>query len=188
MNKDFIDARFSDFEVTENNRNNLKLCNQYCSKFSKMCEDNHGLLFWGKVGTGKSYAAACIANELLAKGIPVIMTSFVKLLEIIQQGPDRENDLISRLNSVKLVIFDDLGTERNTDYALEKVYNIVDSRYRAKLPMILTTNLTVNDMMSETDIRYKRIYDRIFEVCYPMEFTGPSGKQPGKQAKEEIRE
>ena len=58
--------------------------------------------------------------------------------------------------------------------ALEKVYNIVDSRYRKSLPMILTTNLTIEDMKSEVDMRYRRIYDRVFETCYPMQFTGPS--------------
>lgn len=60
---------------------------------------------------------------------------------------------------------------------MEKVYNIIDTRYRNKLPMILTTNLTIDDMKSESDIRYSRIYDRILEVCYPMQFTGPSWRK-----------
>ena len=81
---------------------------------------------------------------------------------------------MNRLGYAKLVIFDDLGAERGTDYALEKVYNIVDSRYRKSLPMILTTNLTIEEMKSEVDMRYRRIYDRVFETCYPMQFTGPS--------------
>jgi len=177
MDEKFRDATFSNFGTTEHNQKNLKLCRRYCDTFSKMCENNQGLLFWGNVGTGKSFAAACIAHELLAKGIPVVMTSFVKLLEVIQQGDDKESEIIRKLDSAKLVIFDDLGAERNTDYALEKVYNIIDSRYRSRLPMLLTTNLSVKDMMEEDDIRYKRIYDRIFEVCYPMEFTGMSWRK-----------
>lgn len=177
MDEKFRDATFGNFCTTEHNQKNLKLCGRYCDTFSKMCENNQGLLFWGNVGTGKSFAAACIAHELLAKGIPVVMTSFVKLLEVIQQGDDKESEIIRKLDSAKLVIFDDLGAERNTDYALEKVYNIIDSRYRARLPMLLTTNLSVQDMMEEDDIRYKRIYDRIFEVCYPMEFTGTSWRK-----------
>ena len=76
--------------------------------------------------------------------------------------------------SAKLLILDDLGTERNTDYALEKVYNIIDSRSRASKPMILTTNLSLDEMMDATDIRYKRIYDRILETCYPVEISGDS--------------
>ena len=81
------------------------------------------------------------------------------------------------MNSAKLVIFDDLGAERNTDYALEKIYNIIDSRYRRKLPMLLTTNLTIDEMKDEEDRRYSRIYDRIFETCYSMQFTGPSWRK-----------
>lgn len=78
------------------------------------------------------------------------------------------------MNSASLVILDDLGAERNTDYALEIVYNVIDSRYRSRKPMIITTNLTLSEMQNPPDIRYSRIYDRIFEVCYPVEFTGKS--------------
>ena len=81
------------------------------------------------------------------------------------------------MNDAKLAILDDLGAERGTEYALEKVYDIVDSRYRRKLPMLLTTNLTLDEMKAETDIRYVRIYDRIFEVCYPMLFEGISWRR-----------
>ena len=61
-----------------------------------------------------------------------------------------------------------------TDYALEKVYNIIDSRVRANKPMIITSNLELNDMMECEDIRKKRIYDRILECCYPMYVGGKS--------------
>ncbi len=174
MDKKFQEAVFEQFNTTEYNSKNLSLCKRYATNFDKMLENNQGLFLWGNVGTGKSFAAACIANYLLSNKISVIMTSFVKILEIIQNAGERENEMIERLNSVKLVIFDDLGAERNTDYALEKVYNIIDTRYRKNLPMILTSNLSMEDMKDETDIRYKRIFDRIFEVCYPIQFTGPS--------------
>lgn len=175
IDEKFADSNFENFRTNRHNARNLKLCRRYAEKFDEMIEKNQGLIMWGNVGTGKSYAAACIANYLLDRRVPVIMTSFVKLLEVIQKsGGDQESEILARLNHAKLVIFDDLGAERGTDYALEKVYNIVDSRYRKKLPMILTTNLSLDDMQGETDIRYSRIYDRIFEICYPMQFTGPS--------------
>ena len=167
-------ATFDAFKVTKYNERNLKLCRRYAMKFDQMVEKDQGLIFWGSVGTGKSFAAACIANYLLDRKVPVVMTSFVKLLEVFQSGRDEETSILNRLGYAKLVIFDDLGAERGTDYALEKVYNIVDSRYRKNLPMILTTNLTIEEMKSEVDMRYRRIYDRVFETCYPMQFTGPS--------------
>ena len=142
-----------------------------------MLERNQGLLFYGDVGTGKTFAAACIANYLLAERTSVVMTSFVKLLNSMQSFKEDDEKLISRLNQAKLLIIDDLGAERGSDFTLEKVYNIIDSRYRARKPVILTTNLGLKEMKETTDIRYSRIYDRIFEVCYPMQFTGKSWRK-----------
>lgn len=186
MDEKFREATFASFRVDKDNSRNLRLCKRFADAFDEMVEKNQGLLMWGDVGTGKTHMAACIANNLLGRGIPVVMTSLVKLLEVIQGGEDRESDIIARMNSAKLVIFDDLGAERSTDYALEKVYNIIDSRYRRKLPMIVTTNLTIEEMKGETDRRYTRIYDRVFEVCYPMQFTGVSWRK--KAANKRFRE
>lgn len=177
IDENFSNASFSNFKLNGFNETNLKLCQRYCSAFSKMLAKPQGLLFWGEVGTGKSFAAACIANELLDHGTPVVMTSFVKILEMIQGNKDKEAEMMHQVENVKLLIIDDLGAERNTEYAVEKVYNIIDSRYRAKLPMILTTNLNLKDMMEEPDLGYRRIYDRILEVCYPMQFTGKSWRR-----------
>lgn len=177
MDERLRDATFENFRRTDNNAWNLKLCRRFAEHFDEMMEKNQGLLMYGGVGTGKTFAAACIANYLLAKRVPVVMTSFVKLLDSMQGFREEDDRLIARLNRAKLLIIDDLGAERSTDFALEKVYNIVDSRYRAKLPIILTTNLSMEEMKESMDIRYTRIYDRIFELCYPMQFTGQSWRK-----------
>ena len=177
MDERFADASFENFKTNKYNQRNLKLCKRYATSFDQMLEKCQGLLMWGNVGTGKSFAAAAIANYLLEHKVPVIMTSFTKILGLIDSDRSEESNTSEKLSRAKLVIFDDLGAERSTDYALEKVYNIVDERYRLKLPMILTTNLTLDEMKAETDIRYARIYDRIFETCYPMQFTGPSWRK-----------
>lgn len=177
MDERLRDVSFDLFRKTNDNAYNLKLCLRYANHFDEMLAKNQGLLFYGGVGTGKTFAAACIANHLLNQRIPVIMTSFVKLLESMQGFSEDDSALIARLNGAKLLIIDDLGAERSTDYALEKVYDIVDSRYRAKLPIILTTNLSMTELKESTDIRYTRIYDRIFEMCYPMQFKGQSWRK-----------
>lgn len=189
MDNTFGTACFANYQLRNGNERHLKVAKKYCIEFSKMYERNQGLLFWGTVGTGKSYTAACIANYLLEANTSVIMTSFVRILQEMQ-GFDREREesFTNKLNSVKLLIIDDLGAERSTDYALEKVYGIIDNRYRAKKPLILTTNLTLQQMQEATDIRYARIYDRIFEMCYPMEFSGVSWrKREAAQRYEETR-
>lgn len=177
MDERMKESRFGTFEETKYNAKNLKLCRRYVEKFDQMMENNQGLLLWGDVGTGKSFAAACIANDLLDQMHPVVMTSFVKLIAAMDADRSISERLINQLNAADLVIFDDLGTERSTDTALEKVYNIIDSRYRRKRPMIVTTNVTMNQMKEEADLRYRRIYDRLFEGCYPMQFVGPSWRK-----------
>lgn len=177
MDERMTDATFENFQQTKQNARQLRLCRRYAEHFGEMLEKNQGLLFYGGVGTGKTYSAACIANYLLSRRWSVVMTSFVKLLNSMQTFQEDDSVMLNRLNRAKLLIIDDLGAERGTDFALEKVYDIIDSRYRARLPVILTTNLGIDELKQATDIRYARIYDRIFEMCYPLEFVGRSWRK-----------
>ena len=173
MDSRFRNATFNEYEESTDNDKVLRLARRYAEQFEEMECKNQGILFYGTVGTGKSFTAACIANALMDKGISVIMTSFVKVLSDIRSTED-ESQYLDGLNRPKLLIIDDLGAERGTEYALEKVYNVVDSRVRANKPMILTTNLTLDEMMNSRDVRYQRIYDRILEVCFPVEMSWKS--------------
>lgn len=149
----------------------LRVARNYVKRFDEMYAKNQGLIFCGPPGTGKTFTAACIANALLANGVPIAMTSFVKLLSLFS-GRDDEDEAtqIMRLNSAKLLVIDDFGAERDTSYASEKVYNILDSRYRSRKPMILTTNMSQQEMLTEKAIAKQRLYDRIFETCYFVDF------------------
>ncbi len=173
MSGKFSAASFDAYYRRPENERAFRIARNYAGQFSQMAARNQGILFYGPVGTGKSYTAACIANDLLNRGVSVIMTSFVKLLQDFRDN-ETETAFLQMLDRVSLVIIDDLGAERDTDYALEKVYNVIDSRVRANRPLILTTNLSRQCMENTTDIRCQRIYDRIFEVCYPVEIAGNS--------------
>ena len=166
------EVRLRSFQKDQDNQKVYALAEKYVERFEEMYEKRQGILLWGTVGTGKSFTAA-----FMDRMVPVIMTSFVKILQNIQGNPEEEKIFMNRLNVARLLIIDDLGTERNTDYALEKVYNIIDSRYRAGKPLILTTNMTIKEMQENTDIRYKRIYDRIFEMCFPVRVPGRSWRE-----------
>jgi DNA replication protein DnaC len=93
-----------------------------------------------------------------------------------------KQEYIDSLNDNSLLILDDLGIERDTAYAREQVYNVIDARYRAGLPMIITTNLTMDKLKSTQDIDNMRIYDRILEKCFPIEVDG------GNRRRKAIRE
>lgn len=177
MKSKYRDARFSTFIKTNENEKVYSVSKKYAEQFDKMLKNNQGILFWGNVGTGKSFSAACIANSLMDNMVTVAMTSFVEILQNLQNAQVDEAAYLKKFNEVKLLIIDDLGTERSTDYALEKVYNVIDGRYRSKMPLILTTNMTLDEMMRTPDIRYKRVYDRIFEMCYPVHVIGKSWRE-----------
>ena len=177
IDKKLEGVRFDQLKRTKFNEKNLRKCERYVERFPEMLEHNQGLLLWGDVGAGKTFAAAAIANALLDQVVPVVVVSFVEILNKIESKEMTLGEIISVINSAKLVVFDDLGAERGSDYALEKVYGVVDARSRTELPMIVTTNLTMEMMKGEEDTRYKRIYDRIFETCHPMQFTGQSWRR-----------
>lgn len=168
---------FSTFNTDQENEKLFRIAKNYVKNFDKMFANRQGILFYGNVGTGKSYIAAMIANELINRLNSVIMTSFIKLLQDIGNFDTNDGEYINRLNSAKLLIIDDLGAERSTDFALEKVYDIIDSRYRSGKPIILTTNLNLGQMKECDDIKYNRIYDRIFEMCYPVKVEGLSWRK-----------
>lgn len=155
---------------------NEKLTNmakRYVKHFDAMCRDGKGILLHGGVGTGKTFIACMIANALIDKGYPVLVTNFARILSTLQGTFDKQEYLDS-LNQFKLLVIDDLGIERDTGYAKEQVFNIIDSRYRAGLPMIITTNLTLQKLATESELADKRVYDRILERCYPVEVAGDS--------------
>ena len=170
-------STFENFKETKNNAQPLRTAKNYVDSFDEMYARNKGLLFYGEPGTGKTYMASCIANALLKKRVPLIVTSILKLTSA--SGPfskeaEEQALLLRKMNAARLLFIDDLGSERGSDYKLEQVFEVIDSRYGAKKPMIVTTNMTLEQMQKENDIRRKRIYQRIIEVCFPVKFSGTS--------------
>ena len=76
-----------------------------------------------------------------------------------------------------LLRIDDLGAERNTEYALEQMFSIIDSRYRCNKPLIVTTNMKLNELKHPPDLAHARIYDRILECCAPILFAGKNFRE-----------
>lgn len=161
----------------DNGRNPLiSKAKTYADKWSDMLSKNIGLLLWGEVGTGKTYFAACIANALVENCVSVKMTNFSTILNDLFYENDK-NQYIDRLNNHNLLIIDDLGIERDTEYALEQVYNIIDARYKSNKPLVVTTNLTITEIKNPVDTAHKRIYDRVLEMCVPIKFDGENFRQ-----------
>lgn len=156
---------------------------RYCTHFLSMKEKGKGILYLGNCGTGKTFLAACIANELINQGFSVLMTNFSRLVNIIFGLKEGKQNYIDSLNNYDLLIIDDLGVERQSEYVAEIVQNIVDSRYRAGLPLIITTNLTPKDFSAESsDIAKSRLYSRISEMCLPVVVSGVDRRKKNSAA------
>lgn len=170
----FSDTAMRDWTFENDNGQNPQTAtaHKYAQKWETMREKNMGLLFWGGVGTGKSYLAGCIANALMENEIPVCMTNFAAILNDLAASFEGRNEYISRLCRYPLLILDDFGMERDTAYGLEQVYSVIDSRYRSRRPLIVTTNLTLQEIQNPPDTAHARIYDRLLEMCAPVRFTG----------------
>ena len=161
----------------------LDACKRYADRWDEMKESNVGLLLWGNVGTGKTFAAHCICNELLQRDEPVSVF-IASLSRVLNSGWDK-SETVTRVRNAPLVVFDDLGAERSSEYALENVFMLVDERYRARKPLIVTSNLTLNDLKNPQGMDRKRIYDRILEMCVPVYFGGASRRE--ENASEKLR-
>lgn len=148
------------------------IAKNYADNFELMKERNKGLLLYGNVGTGKSFHAACIVNDLIDKGFPCLMTNFSRLVNTISGMYDGKQEYIDGLNKFDLLVIDDLSAERDTEFMNEIVFSIIDSRYRAGLPLIVTTNLTSEEIKNPADVRKQRTYSRLLEMTIPVEVTG----------------
>ena len=161
------------------------VCTRYVENFDKMLEKNVGILFYGNVGTGKTFYASCIANALLERRVTAAATSFPRLLNLLQSTQDKQK-LLDSLAKYKLLIIDDLGTERDSTFGVEQIFNVIDARANSNLPVIVTTNLTLDELEHPPSMQYDRIYDRVLKMCQvPLKLTGDSRR---KQNAESVRQ
>mgnify|MGYP000960260313 FL=1 len=171
------------------------IAKNYVKEYEQMKKENIGLLFCGTVGSGKTYLACCIANALIEEYmIRVKIRNVAQIINDLQKsGFDLDkNEYIESLTNVSVLILDDLGIERDTSYAKEQVYNIVNSRYLKQKPTIFTTNLPYEKIQNSDDgVEYERIYSRIIEMCIPVKVMGEDfrkrlQKEKLKQNKERL--
>ena len=141
----------------------------YADKFDDILRDNLGIMLFGDLGCGKTFYAGCVANELIDKGYMVMFTSVRKIADA------KKEDKAFVMRCVKacdLLILDDFGAERDTEFMAEQTFEIVNARYEAKKPLLVTTNMNPNAVAEEKDLTYARAFSRIMEMCRPVRVEG----------------
>lgn len=147
----------------------ITIAQRYVEQFPVMLKAGRGLTFFGNTGGGKSYAAVCICNALLDKGYRCMFTNFSRIRNEMSGLWEERQSYMDSLNRYSLLVFDDLGAEAKTEYMQEVVHSVIDARLRAKLPTIVTTNLSAAQLSDDADISQARIYSRLFEMTVPVE-------------------
>ena len=151
----------------------LKKLQLYAERWEKMQKSGKcfNLLLFGSTGTGKTFAAYCVANALISKGVDVKITNFSYLIDGMQSAAVIDkNAFLAPFINADLLFIDDLGVERDSNFALQVVERVVDARYIEGKPFLITTNLPLEMLENPHDIRFKRIYDRILETAVRFKF------------------
>lgn len=188
---------FETFELTEENKKAAFLCQKYADTFKeKLPADGknpgrNGLFITGPKGTGKTHLVAAIANKLMNQRIPVICMTMIDLLERIKSTytDARQRfgsyydaaDVLDAYTAVSLLIIDDLGKEQATEWAIAKIYAIINARYEALMPTIITTNYSEAELIKRLTPKETgdpttadAAIDRLREMCGVIVTTGES--------------
>lgn len=171
----FPDAEMANWTFANDDGADAKIssiAHKYVDNFGEMKKRGKGLLLYGTVGSGKTYIAACIANELINRGRPCLVTNFARITNTLQGMFEGKQRYLDDLNRLDLLVIDDLSAERDTSFMNEMVFNVIDARYRSGKPLIVTSNLTSEELMRPNNIDKQRIYSRVLEMCFPVEVKG----------------
>lgn len=179
------------FEADNGTVPQLEQAKRYVAHWEEMREQDLGLLFWGRPGNGKTFAAGCIANALLESedlhAPSVRMTTFGTILNQLPGMTAQDKEwYLDGFRTCDLLILDDFGMERRTEYAQEQVFNIIDGRYVSRKPLIVTTNLSLNELKHPEGLVQQRIFDRVLEMCVPVCFDGESLRRDKARAKMQL--
>ena len=161
--------------IGEKQANSLEMAFNQANHYARHL--NGWLLLQGPYGCGKTHLAAAIANFAVEMGVPTLFLTVPDLLDMLRFSFDSEDTTFeSRFNEIRnasLLILDDFGTQNTTGWAQEKLFQIINYRYINKLPMVITTNLSLDDI----EARFRsRLSDR--ELVTDVRINAPDYRRP----------
>lgn len=176
------DIQLDNQNISPNERKAYKLAIDYTNNFNLGVEFVQTLLIQGGTGTGKSYLAYCIANRLQQQGYTVLFVDIVELLAMLRNTYNKsvnetEAEYMELIAKVDLLVLDDVGANKQTDWANEKLYDITNKRQGKNT--IYTTNLQMDQLTGETDVMLKRSYSRMMNKTKIIKMFGKDRRMEG---------
>ena len=174
-----IDALYSNYTFASDNKPNSQesiMSKNYLSNFEHFRKSGQGLLFWGKCGRGKTFYACSIANALKEKGYRITVKTLVNILYELE-GTFNKQGYINDISQCDLVVIDDFSLERQTPYVLDMIYAVITGCYNLVTPVLITTNLTLDDLKNPQDENNYRITERILAMCVPIQCAGENQRR-----------
>lgn len=158
-------VNFESFQQRAGSEFAYKATKNYASAFNS--KNPTALILWGEPGNGKSLLAACANNYIQQSGHTTVFVSMPDLLTKIKQSfnksnNDSEEQILKALDMCDLLVIDDLGAEKTSDWVEETIFKIIDNRYRKKKPIFITSNIEPRMLSQKIG---SRSTDRILEMC-----------------------
>lgn len=149
----------------------LEVCQKYAKSFDM--NDGRGLILYGSVGTGKTHLATAIGRYIVYElGYSALFMPFTELLNTLKNNMNNKDfvrQFMDELNSADLLIMDDLGKEKYTEWSQEQLFSLLDNRYRDCKPIIVTTNYTPQDLSRRVD---EAVMSRLIGTCALVGMNG----------------
>ncbi len=154
----------------------------YCANFEAHKQAGEGCIIQSvQNGSGKTFFACAVANDLIDRGYSVYVTDFMKLRGIISSPKaykyNDAREFLLNLEKNDLIVIDDLGAENATNYTLESEYSVVDFLLEDRgIPIIITTNYTLQELAKEENQQKRKVFDRLFGHCGIITVDQPDGR------------
>jgi DNA replication protein DnaC len=158
----------SDMAQSKGSAEVVKAVRAFTEGIEENLDAGRGLWLMGDVGTGKTSLAMLVSKSAIERGRSVAIYSLPRLLGRIRRtydadtGEQTHDDFLERLTNVDLLHIDDLGAEKSSEWVLEQLYAIVDSRYEQERAMVVTTNLDQSSLEEQIG---PRTVSRLVEIC-----------------------
>jgi DNA replication protein DnaC len=163
--KRYRDVAFDRFPVTEIESTVVDEVRRFCHDIEANLDAGRGLWLEGDPGTGKTTLAMLVSKSAIEARRTTAIYSLPRLMGVLRESIDSEDGLLTlldRLATVDLLHLDDLGAEHRTDWVLEQLYSIVNTRYEEQRSIILTTNSTEEELAEQLGAR---TVSRLAEIC-----------------------